>query len=87
MTTLDALLAHPVERTERLDRINARARRMHFGRFLASMIALLFVGLGRLTFAIFAGLWFVATWCAAAVAEGWNEARARQLERRGDEPA
>lgn len=83
MTTLDAILAHPVDRTERLDRITARARRMHFGRAVLSLLALLLVSIGRLTFAVFAGLWFVATWCSAAVAEGWNEARASQAERRG----
>lgn len=88
MTTLDAMLLHPVDtRAERLDRISARAQRMHFGRAVLSLIALLFVGLGRVTYAILAGLWFVATWCAAAVAEGWNEARAKQAERPGDSGA
>lgn len=84
MTTFDAMLDGPVHRTERLDRINARARKMHFGRFLLAMLALPLVLLGRITYGVFAGLWFVTTWIAAAVAEGWSEARAKQLERRGD---
>lgn len=84
MTTLDALMTQDIARTERVDRITARARKMHFGRALLSLIALLLVGLGRLTFAVFAGIWLVLTWCAAAVAEGWSEARQAQAERRGD---
>lgn len=90
MTTLDAtLVSHgpATARTERLDRISARARRMHFGRLVLSLIALLFVGLGRLAYGIFAGLWFVTTWCSAAVAEGWNEARAKQAARRAESDA
>ncbi len=86
MTTLDATLAPHIP-AERLDRISARARRMHFGRVVLSLIAFLLAGLGRLAFGVFAVLWFVVTWCAAAVAEGWNEARAKQAARRAESAA
>jgi hypothetical protein len=82
VTTLEAMLAGPDDRTQRIDRISARARKIHFGRTVLALVALLLAGLGRLTFAAFAGVWLVLTWCAAAVAEGWSEAKQAQATRR-----
>lgn len=82
MTTLEAMLAGSDGRTQRLDRISARRREMHFGRTLLGLIAVLLAGIGRLAFAVLAGAWLALTWCAAAVAVGWSEAREAQAERR-----
>lgn len=75
MTTLEAMLSGP-EQTERLGRISAGARRMSFGRMVLSLLAFLLVGLGRIAYVACAGLWVAATWSAAAVRVGWDDARA-----------
>ncbi|MFG1776624.1 hypothetical protein ACGFIG_09365 [Micromonospora sp. NPDC049048] len=70
-----------VTRTERVDRITAQARQWAPGRTLLGLLAAVLVGVGRLAFAVFAALWLAATWCAAAVKVGWDDARQARQER------
>ncbi len=85
MTVLEATA---VTRVERVDRITAQARQWPFGRTMLGLLAWLLVGVGRLTYAVFAAVWLAATWSAAAVKVGWDDARAArasQVSRPGDE--
>lgn len=82
MAMLEATLVGPDDRTQRLNRIAERRQEMHPARALLGLIAVLLAGLGRLAFAVVAGVWLVATWCAAAVAVGWAEAREAQSAKR-----
>lgn len=85
MTVLEATA---VTRVERVDRITAQARQWPFGRTVLSLLAWLLVGVGRITYAVFAAVWLAVTWSAAAVKVGWDDARAvraAQASRPGDE--
>ena len=66
--------------TERvpLDRIERRARHARPGRVLLTLIAGLLFGLGWLTCKACAVTWLAAAWCASAVIEGWQSAKAGQ---------
>jgi Zn-dependent protease with chaperone function len=75
------VLTGSVVGVERVDRITAQARQWPAGRTLLSLVAAVLVGVGRLTFAVFASLWLVLTWCAAAVKVGWDDARQAQQAR------
>lgn len=77
---LQAMLAES-DRTERVDRITAQARQWPFGRTMLGLLAALLVAVGRLAFGLFAALWLAATWVAAAVKVGWDDARAAQAAR------
>lgn len=80
MTVVDTRLPAPA-RVERVDRITAQAREWRFVPTVLSLMAWLFVGLGW----ALAGVWLACTWSAAAVKVGWDDARAAQATRRGDE--
>ena len=64
--------------TERvpLDRIGVRARQVRPGRAVLAVIAGLLVAVGWLAFRVCAAAWFVLAWCASAVIEGWQSAKA-----------
>jgi hypothetical protein len=66
--------------TERvpLDRIEQRARHARPGRAVLAVIASVLFGLGWLACKTCAVTWLAAAWCAAAVIEGWQTARAGQ---------
>lgn len=64
------------------ERITAEARQTHFWRTVLTVIAGLLFGLGWIAYKTFAGLWFVACWCAAAVKVGWQEARKEEASGR-----
>lgn len=81
MTVLEYTDVTPVDR---VDRITAQARAWPAGRTLLGLLAAVLVGVGRLAFGLFAALWLAATWCAAAVKVGWDDAR-QARERRVDE--
>lgn len=70
MVTLDALLD-----TQRLDRITAEARQVHFWRTVLTVIAALLFGLGWVVARAFGLLWLVMAWTATAVRLGWQEGR------------
>lgn len=58
-----------------VDRITARAREVHFGRSVLTLIAAVLFGLGWLVAKVFTVLWLALTWSWAAIALGWREAR------------
>jgi hypothetical protein len=70
-----------VTRVDRVDRITAQARRWTPGRTFLGLLAAVLVGVGRVAFAVFAALWLAATWCAAAVKVGWDDARQSRQNR------
>lgn len=59
-----------------LEDINTRARDVHFGRTLLTVIAALLYAVGWLTAKILGGIWLAFAWSAVAVKVGWTEARA-----------
>jgi hypothetical protein len=59
-----------------LEDINTRARDVHFGRTLLTVIAALLYAVGWLTAKILGGIWLTLAWSAVAVKVGWTEARA-----------
>jgi hypothetical protein len=59
-----------------VERISERARTASPGRVVLTVIAAVLFGLGWVTYKALAGVWFVIAWCGAAVAEGWQSARA-----------
>jgi hypothetical protein len=61
-----------------LDRIERRARQAHPGRAVLVAVASVLFGLGWLAFKACALAWFAAAWCASAVIEGWQQAKAGQ---------
>jgi uncharacterized membrane protein YedE/YeeE len=61
-----------------LDRIDARARQARPGRAVLTVIAAVLFGLGWLAYKACALSWLAVAWCGAAVAEGWQSARAGQ---------
>lgn len=84
MTVVDTRVPVPA-RVERVGRITAQAREWRFVPTVLSLVAWLLVAVGRAAYAVFAGLWLACTWSAAAVKVGWDDARAAQVARRGDE--
>ena len=64
--------------TERvpLDRIGRRARQAHPGRAVLVVVASLLIALGWLACKLCTAVWFVLAWCASAVIEGWQSAKA-----------
>ena len=66
--------------TERipLDRIEHRARHARPGRVLLTLLAAALFALGWTACKAFALAWLAAAWCASAVIEGWQQARAGQ---------
>jgi hypothetical protein len=66
--------------TERvpLDRIEQRARHARPGRVVLTLLAAALFALGWLTCKAFAAAWLAAAWCASAVIEGWQSAKAGQ---------
>jgi uncharacterized membrane protein YedE/YeeE len=61
-----------------LDRIEQRARQAHPGRVLLTVIAAVLFGLGWVAFKACAVMWLAVAWCASAVIEGWQSAKAGQ---------
>ena len=59
-----------------LDRIEQRARQAHPGRVLLTVIAAVLFGVGWLACRACAVTWLAAAWCASAVIEGWQSAKA-----------
>jgi hypothetical protein len=62
-----------------LERISDQAREVHAGRFVLSLIAALFIGIGWVARMVFLG----AVWCAFAVQAGWTMAGERPGVSRG----
>jgi cytochrome c biogenesis protein CcdA len=61
-----------------LDRIEQRARQAHPARVLLTLLAGLLFGLGWLACRACAVTWLAVAWCASAVIEGWQSAKAGQ---------
>jgi hypothetical protein len=59
-----------------LETINTRAREVHFGRTLLTIIAAVLYAVGWLAAKTLGGLWLALAWSAVAVKVGWTEARA-----------
>lgn len=59
-----------------LEDINARAREVHFGRTLLTIIAAILYAVGWLAAKTLGGIWLALAWSAVAVKVGWTEARA-----------
>lgn len=84
MTVIDVV---PAETTAR---ITAQARQWQPGaaavsvlRGLLSLIAWLLIGAGKVAYWTCAGVWLAATWSAAAVKVGWEDARAARRSEAG----
>lgn len=58
-----------------LDEINTRAREVHFGRTLLTVIAAVLYGAGWVAAKVFGAVWLAVAWSAVAVKVGWTEAR------------
>lgn len=70
MVTLDQLLDG-----DRVDRITAEARDVHFGRTVLTVVAALLFGAGWLTAKAFGVVWLALAWTFTAVKMGWQEGR------------
>ena len=60
---------------DRVEQITARARAIRPGRTVLTVIAAVLYGIGWVAAKVFGVVWLAATWCAAAVQIGWEEAR------------
>ncbi len=60
-----------------LDQTSVRARDIHLGRALLTVLAAVLFALGWLAGRAVTGAVAVTLWCAAAVALGWRDARPR----------
>jgi hypothetical protein len=58
-----------------VERINAEAREVHFGRTVLTLVAAVLFGLGWLTARIFGVIWLALAWSVTAVKVGWTEGR------------
>jgi hypothetical protein len=56
--------------------ITAEARQIRFAHALLNAIAWTLIGLGKLTYRMFALSWLAMMWCFVAVRQGWREAKA-----------
>jgi hypothetical protein len=66
VVALDDMLVHD---------ITARAKQIQFSRFLLTVLAAMFYGIGWLTARTFGVIWLALTWSAVAVKVGWQEGR------------
>jgi len=71
MATLDQLLDG-----DRVDRISAEAREVHFGRVLLTIVAAVLFGIGWVAYKVCRTALLALAWCAVAVKVGWQDARA-----------
>jgi len=58
-----------------VDDITTRAKEIHFGRVMLTILAGIFYGIGWITARTFGVLWLALTWSAVAVKVGWQEGR------------
>lgn len=62
--------------------ITAQARQVRFWPFVLSLIATVLIGLGRLTYRLFAFSWLACAWSWCAIRQGWREAKAADAAKR-----
>lgn len=70
MVTIDQLMDG-----QRLDRITAEARQVHFWRTVLTVIAAVLFATGWIAYKSVAVLWLALTWSGTAVRLGWRDAR------------
>lgn len=59
-----------------------QARQIRFWPAVLALIAFLLLGLGRLTYRLFAFAWLAGAWSFCAVRQGWREAKAADAAKR-----
>ena len=62
--------------------ITAQARQVRFWPTMLALAAFLLIGLGRVTYRLFAFAWLAGAWTFVAVRQGWREAKAADRARR-----
>ena len=62
--------------------ITAQARQVRFWPTVLALIAFLLLGLGRLTYRVFAFAWLGAAWTFCAIRQGWREQKAADAAKR-----